>query len=157
MRLEATKDCMTCDYCRSIYFPEKDDDGVRVFAEASDQSCPVCAIKLMHASLANVRILYCQQCHGMLIPMGAFMALVEELRAGEKGELIPQPPDPSELQRKLECPQCHQRMDTHFYAGPGNVVIDDCSQCLVNWLDHGELTRIVYAPDHVYDGTEGVV
>jgi Zn-finger nucleic acid-binding protein len=41
-------------------------------------------------------------------------------------------------------------MDTHYYGGPGNVVIDDCSRCFLNWLDHGELMRIVEAPDRTY-------
>ena len=34
-----------------------------------------------------------------------------------------------------------------FYGGPGNVVIDTCERCLVNWLDPGELRRIAIAPD----------
>ena len=38
-------------------------------------------------------------------------------------------------------------MDTHLYAGPGNVVIESCDTCLLNWLDRGELMRIVHAPD----------
>jgi Zn-finger nucleic acid-binding protein len=39
-------------------------------------------------------------------------------------------------------------MDTHYYAGGGNVVIDDCSRCELNWLDAGELMSIVRAPGH---------
>jgi Zn-finger nucleic acid-binding protein len=42
-------------------------------------------------------------------------------------------------------------MDTHFYEGPGNIIIDDCSRCFLNWLDQGELMRVVHAPDHVYN------
>jgi hypothetical protein len=41
-------------------------------------------------------------------------------------------------------------MDAHFYAGPGNIVIDDCSLCELNWLDAGELRTIAHAPDHSY-------
>jgi len=151
MRLEADKDCLSCDYCRSIYFPEQDDDGVRVLGETSEESCPVCAIPLMHASLAKQRIRYCTRCRGMLIRMGTFLALIEELRAGQGGTASQHAPDQHDLQRKLDCPQCHQRMDTHFYCGPGNVIIDDCSRCFLNWLDHGELMRIVHAPDRSYD------
>ena len=44
-------------------------------------------------------------------------------------------------------------MDTHFYNGPGNVIIDDCDQCELNWLDHGELMRIVRAPDYLHERT----
>jgi Zn-finger nucleic acid-binding protein len=38
-------------------------------------------------------------------------------------------------------------MDTHFYAGPGNVIVDSCGNCFLIWLDRGELMRIVHAPD----------
>jgi Zn-finger nucleic acid-binding protein len=148
MRLDTNRDCMTCDFCRNIFFPVKDDDGVRVFPEKADDSCPVCAIQLMHASLATVQIEYCTTCRGMLIPMGVFLALVEELRAGKPGTLIPPPPDTSELHRKLACPHCHRPMDTHFYSGAGNVIITDCDVCELNWLDHGKLMRIVRAPDY---------
>ena len=44
-------------------------------------------------------------------------------------------------------------MDAHPYAGPGAVIIDSCSECCVNWLDHGELQRIVRAPDHHFAAT----
>jgi Zn-finger nucleic acid-binding protein len=38
-------------------------------------------------------------------------------------------------------------MDTHSYAGPGNVIVDSCGDCFLIWLDRGELTRIAHAPD----------
>jgi Zn-finger nucleic acid-binding protein len=38
-------------------------------------------------------------------------------------------------------------MIDHPYGGPGNVVIDTCERCGVNWLDPGELRRIAMAPD----------
>ena len=44
-----------------------------------------------------------------------------------------------------------RRMDTHYYADGGNVIIDDCSRCELNWLDAGELTAIIHAPDHSLD------
>jgi Zn-finger nucleic acid-binding protein len=60
---------------------------------------------------------------------------------------VPQPAaDSSDLRRKIDCPRCHHRMDTHFYAGPGNVVIDSCENCCLIWLDRGELMHIVHAP-----------
>jgi Zn-finger nucleic acid-binding protein len=42
-------------------------------------------------------------------------------------------------------------MEAHFYGGPGNVVIDTCESCSLNWLDHGELARIAQAPASDYD------
>jgi Zn-finger nucleic acid-binding protein len=41
-------------------------------------------------------------------------------------------------------------MATHFYEDPGNIIIDDCSRCSLNWLDYGDLMRIIRAPDHTY-------
>jgi Zn-finger nucleic acid-binding protein len=154
MRLEADQDSMQCMYCRNIYLPEKDDQGVSVFPEMSEDICPVCAIPLANAALAKVRILYCTHCRGMLVSMGVFVTLVDELRAGQPGTLIPPPPDPAELQTRLACPHCKKPMDTHYYSGPGNVVLESCDACELNWLDHGKLMRIVHAPDHTHKGLE---
>jgi hypothetical protein len=52
----------------------------------------------------------------------------------------------NEMARRVLCPYCHQLMDTHPYAGPGNIVIDTCSNCEVIWLDYGEINQVVNAP-----------
>jgi Zn-finger nucleic acid-binding protein len=155
MRLEADKECLACDYCGNVHFPEKNDDGVRILGEPAAERCPACAIPLMHAGLNGQRLLYCNRCRGMLIGMDVFVAMVQELRSRQDGlpgvaHGVPHAADPRDLQRKLDCPQCHHRMDTHFYGGPGNIVIDDCSPCRLNWLDHGELDRITRAPERIY-------
>jgi Zn-finger nucleic acid-binding protein len=151
MCLRDGRECLTCDYCQSVYFPEKNQDGVRVLDEASDQACPVCAVLLMHAILAAHPVLYCTRCRGSLIPAPVFVLALEDLRARQPdSSAIPQPPDPHELERRIRCPQCHRTMDTHYYAGPGNIVIDDCPSCELNWVDAGELMVIVRAPDHAW-------
>jgi hypothetical protein len=33
-------------------------------------------------------------------------------------------------------------METHPYYGPGNIVVDTCSECGYLWLDHGEISRV---------------
>jgi len=69
-------------------------------------------------------------------------------------ESITQPPaDPADLSRVLNRPHCHQRMDTHFCAGGLNAVIEPCEKCLLNWLDHGELARIIHASDDTNPAT----
>jgi len=147
MHLKPDGDSFKCDYCQSVYLPEKDDDGVRVLGDPTSQDCPLCKIPLVNAAIAKIRILYCTGCRGMLISMQAFQVLVDELQALQTGSM-PQPaPDSHDLRRKIGCPQCHCLMDTHFYAGPGNVVIDSCENCSLNWLDRGELMHIVHAPD----------
>jgi Zn-finger nucleic acid-binding protein len=147
MRLKPDMESFKCDYCKSTYFPEKNDDGVRVFDEPSGQECPLCSVPLMRAVLAKVPIIYCPGCRGMLVPMQALEGLVEELRAGQGSEALPTAPDSEDLQRKIDCPQCHHCMDAHFYAGPGNVVVNSCEDCCLIWLDRGALQRIVHAPD----------
>ena len=147
MRLKPDEDSYKCEYCHNIFLPDKDDDGVRVLGDPTNETCPVCNIPLVNAALGHARILYCTKCHGMLVSMEAFSPLIDELHAQQRGT-IPQPPaDGSDLRRKIDCPQCRHRMDTHFYAGPGNVVIDSCENCSLIWLDRGELMHIVHAPN----------
>jgi Zn-finger nucleic acid-binding protein len=33
-------------------------------------------------------------------------------------------------------------METHPYYGPGNIVVDTCSECGYLWLDHGDISRV---------------
>ena len=149
MHLDPDKDYCQCDYCKGFYFPDQNEEGVRVFGESSPLHCPICAIPLAHATMGGSRFLYCKECRGMLISMEIFAEMIDALRAQLGVHLvIPPPPDARELDRRITCPQCHERMDTHRYGGPGNVILDSCSKCLYNWLDHGELLRIVHTPDY---------
>lgn len=155
MRLDADKDYLVCDYCGNIHVPEANEDGVRVLDETSaadgNVECPLCAVPLFHAAVDGERILFCRRCHGMLIPMDIFAPLVEDLRSrrAARAELL-RPLDSKGLDRHILCPHCRREMDTHVYGGGGNVVISDCERCEVNWLDHGELDRIVRAPDRQF-------
>ena len=151
MRLQADKDYLVCDYCGTMHFPDPNPDGVRVLGEPSEALCPRCSVALVHASVSGERILYCNQCHGMLIGMEIFLAVTDELRSHVSStEYGARQPDWEDLHRRSLCPQCKQEMDTHPYCGPGNVIIDSCENCSVNWLDAGELQRIVRAPDRNY-------
>jgi Zn-finger nucleic acid-binding protein len=140
-----------CDFCHAVFFPGEEDDGVTVLDQPDgpdlDRSCPLCNQPLVHAALARGAVLYCTECHGLLLPMGELPALIDALRAGQKRLAVQTPPDHDDLKRTVQCPKCHRRMDTHFYAGPGNVIIDTCADCLLVWLDRGELMRIAHAPD----------
>jgi Zn-finger nucleic acid-binding protein len=162
MQLKADGVSFKCDYCQSVYVPEKADDGVRVLDEADGSICPICTLPLKNATLNQMRIIYCTKCHGMLIPMQVFEALIDAVRGSRDGGAIQPAADSRDLSRKIACPRCNHRMDTHFYAGPGNVVIDTCDDCLLNWLDYGELQRIAYAPDNhgtaiQYDNSDNAI
>ena len=150
MQLKPSMDNFKCEYCQSVYFPDKNDDGVRVLADQEDESiqnCPVCSNPLKLAAIDKFRILYCCTCHGMLIPMGEFQVLIDDMQALQRDTMVQTAVDRGDLRRTIDCPQCHHAMEAHFYAGPGNVTIDSCDPCSLNWLDHGELMRIVHAPD----------
>lgn len=149
MRLKSDMESMRCEYCQSVYLPDKNDDGVRVLDEQANEQCPLCNLPLVQATLAKTPILYCKKCGGMLVAMGALEDLIAQLRAaGQASEAKPSAYDPDEMRRILQCPHCQHRMETHLYAGPGNVVIDSCEPCCMIWLDRGEAKRIASAGDH---------
>jgi Zn-finger nucleic acid-binding protein len=151
MRLEADRNYLLCDYCGSVYFPEPNADGVRVLGGSSPLGCPTCDIPLVHASVGDQRMLYCTRCRGMLIPMDVFVTIVQDLRSRREASVdAVRQPDWREMDRRLRCPQCNQVMETHPYGGGGNVILEDCERCSLNWLDYGELDKIVRAPDHDY-------
>jgi len=138
-----------CDYCHTVFYPGEEDDGVQVSGEAADENlaCPLCRVQLVQAAIAKIPILYCKECHGLLLPMQVLQPVLEELRASGQSPAVQTPPDRGDLKRTIQCPKCNRRMDTHFYAGPGNVIVDTCDICSLLWLDRGELTRIAHAPD----------
>jgi Zn-finger nucleic acid-binding protein len=148
LRLEDGKDHFVCQYCTRLHFPEPNEDGVRVLGGPTEHSCPVCNAGLVHAAVAKRRVHYCESCRGILVPMETFVEIVVELRSRFAGQSErPLPLDRRDLERVVECPVCRRRMDTHAYGGPGNIVIDNCSRCKLNWLDYRELRRVTRSPD----------
>ncbi|MCX6619693.1 MAG: zf-TFIIB domain-containing protein [Acidobacteria bacterium] len=145
MRLDERRACLVCDFCGQIHFPDSDAEGVQVLHEVSELGCPVCRERLMHAAVAGQRLFYCLTCRGLLIAMPVFAGLVRELRLrrGDQEGILQQPFEPHDPGRGLLCPKCGREMDSHPYYGSGGVVIDNCPECYWNWLDHGELRRIV--------------
>jgi Zn-finger nucleic acid-binding protein len=138
-----------CAYCGTFDFIETSpQDGVEILERSHGAPCPVCAAPLAKALLDNVHpISYCERCTGMLVPRGSFVDVITSRRAAANGPTVtPAPLDPRELQRRIACPTCHERMDVHPYYGPGNILIDTCSRCDVIWLDNGELKQVGDAP-----------
>ncbi len=146
MRVSGGLLSLRCDYCKSVVYTAADDEGVRYMEELVDVLCPVCAVPLWNASLENVSIRACKKCRGMLIGMGVFEGLIDQVRAENPKAEVPVADDGSDLKRKLQCPVCHRSMETHFYYGGGHVVMDDCERCELNWLDGGALMRIARGP-----------
>jgi Zn-finger nucleic acid-binding protein len=148
MRLNDDADYLICDYCETPHFPDPNADGVRVLGVLAAISCPICKIPLMNASVARERIFYCERCRGMLISMDVFPEIVQDLRSRREISVdAAHAPDWKDLDRRICCPKCGATLDTHAYCGPGNIIIDTCENCSLNWLDYGELDRVVRAPD----------
>jgi Zn-finger nucleic acid-binding protein len=141
------RDYLFCEYCSSFAFPKPSPDGVVSLGERSDTDCPICSTRLSTASVAEVQVLHCATCQGILAEQEAFSAIVRLIRAQAAGTPDPvRPLNREELQREVACPCCGRAMETHPYYGPGNVVIDNCAPCEVVWLDYGELAAIRDAP-----------
>ncbi len=134
-----------CEHCGTAVEVPAAFARVELLSE-SGRTCPLCLMPLCDARLDGYPLLGCPRCHGLLIEMKHFAAVIEAARAHETAaEPPPRTGEPGE--RTLSCPQCRRPMLNHFYEGPGNLVIDSCEGCFVNWLDPGELRRIARAPD----------
>jgi len=147
MQLHLDKQHFSCDYCDTIYFPDENEDGIRILDADSNIECPVCRTRLVYGFIDQTRILHCQTCRGILINQESFLMCIEYLRArSTRPPIIPPAVNFSELERNLVCPTCNQPMSTHLYGGPGNLVVDNCPNCLHIWLDNQEFSRIIRAP-----------
>jgi LSD1 subclass zinc finger protein len=146
LRLAPGNTSLRCDYCKIVVAVAADDTGVQFLDEAPELVCPACAAALWKSVLATVELDACKQCHGLLAPMGWFEPLVEKMRALHAEREFPAAADDAALDRKVLCPRCRQRMDTHYYFGGGHAVMSTCERCELHWLDGGMLMRIVRTP-----------
>ncbi|MBX3051738.1 MAG: zf-TFIIB domain-containing protein [Caldilineaceae bacterium] len=148
MRLVRDRDYWVCDYCTTFHFPQENQEGVRVLGESSHLDCPACQTRLVSAAISQLPVLYCPKCKGLLATPENFRRIVDLRRhTSQKTPHVLRPLEKTELARRLRCSNCHGQMDVHPYYGPGNAVIDSCGTCALIWLDHGELTVIVTAPE----------
>ncbi len=135
-----------CEHCASLHFAEcseQSPDGLTALDQDTDVGCPCCKTKLSLGSVEGVQLHYCPDCRGLLIPSEDFTFIVQQLREGGPDDSeAPTPLNPAELQRRVSCPQCGNKMEVHPYHGRGNAVIDSCHRCAVIWFDHGELGLI---------------
>jgi Zn-finger nucleic acid-binding protein len=136
-----------CRYCSSLFFPDESKDAVEVLGIESQLRCPVCEQTLVAATAAEMHVLYCKRCHGVLVNQALFADMVRYLRAqADAPSTPPRPLNRDDLRRVLHCSNCRQVLDTHPYYGPGNIVIDVCMHCRLIWLDGGEINAISNAP-----------
>lgn len=147
LRLATNQLHFECDYCSSLYIPTPTAEGVSVLGEPTGLNCPACRRELVTAHVDGTHVQHCPHCLGLLVKQAVFAELVKHLRArATTPPLTPPPLNHAELERQIVCPQCGTRMVTFPYGGPGNIVVDNCPNCLVLWLDHYELGRIIDTP-----------
>lgn len=116
--------------------------------DPSGLNCPSCKERLLNASAGGRPVQICPACHGALVTMSSLVAVIAVVRFFE-GQPLAVLPDRQQApgDRLLSCPSCARVMTSHLYGGPGNIVIDTCEPCELNWLDGGELRRAALAPD----------
>jgi Zn-finger nucleic acid-binding protein len=150
MRLDRGKGLMVCAYCRTEAVPPVGEDGVQIIGETRSP-CPLCPGRTLSDGLIEgVGLHYCQNCRGMLIPMGAFLPLTEHLRSmRDRPAQYLSARNNLDADRGLKCPLCRDRMHAHPYGGPGNIHADNCEPCGRLWLDASELRRVVVAADPI--------
>jgi Zn-finger nucleic acid-binding protein len=147
MTLLLEKRQFVCEYCRTIFFPEKNADGIQVIDHATEYQCPICKVNLNDAYIDDIPLFFCQRCQGLLIDQYVFRIAVDYLRSHSNQPPIEPPAfDAKELKRSLICPRCGLKMTTHPYGGPGNLVIDNCPVCHLVWMDYGEIKRVIRTP-----------
>ena len=136
---------LVCGHCGSVDEREAVPYELETMG-ANSTACPQCATMLADARIEGCPVRYCSSCQGALVEMKHFVTLSDAVRAREPrtGVALPRRQQPGD--RILPCPICGQSMLSHFYGGPGNLVLDTCERCQVNWLDPGELRRIARAP-----------
>jgi len=149
MTLFRARDYYHCEYCGSYYFPDQDNQGLRVLGENPEGiHCPLCREPLNLVTYADFfRGYQCPHCQGLLFNRTAFREAIEFRRSRTT-----QAPEPysrfeaAELERRTFCPVCESEMETFQYNGPGNIIIDTCHPCDLIWLDYGEIQKVVNAP-----------
>jgi Zn-finger nucleic acid-binding protein len=143
------RDYLQCKHCETVSFPEPladSADGVTPLGEPAEHACPVCFERLVLGSIAGYEVSYCEPCRGVLTTNADFPQIVRKRREECPPAESAAPLNPEELNRRIDCPACGQRMETHPYHGGGNAVIDPCVSCHLIWFDAGELAAIVAAP-----------
>jgi Zn-finger nucleic acid-binding protein len=147
MKLVLDRQHFYCEYCASILYPQENEDGIRILDQESNTPCPVCDIPLVYGYIGNTQILTCQKCKGILFDMEIFLMVINYIRANSTDPVLTLPAvNLDEMKRAVSCPECGQRMSTHPYGGPGNLIVDNCIHCNLLWLDYKELERIFRAP-----------
>ena len=138
---DAVLRCRHCGSAREVPLPVPLEMGAE-----TEMRCPACDARLAHGTFVGHPLLSCRACGGLLIEMAIFVSVVDSARALETRTGIVGPRQQQPGDRILACPRCQRPMLSHLYAGPGNIVIDTCEPCGVNWLDPTELRRIARAP-----------
>ncbi|MCE9531639.1 MAG: zf-TFIIB domain-containing protein, partial [Planctomycetes bacterium] len=143
MRAVGGRSYFRCGYCGTFEFPQSTEDGVTTLGDVSGYACPVCTQPLTKAAIHGHSVYYCGTCRGFLTTNPDFTSILAHRREEVKvPSSVPRSLERDELHRRVGCPNCKKKMDTHPYGGGGNVVVDTCYRCKLIWLDAGEITDL---------------
>jgi Zn-finger nucleic acid-binding protein len=151
MKVEENQDFFHCEYCGCFEFPDPNLDEVALLDEVSSLVCPVCNKPLVSAVVKGVDIFSCPICRGTLISQSKMLPILRQVQLVDSAHeefRFPQPQ--SEQERQILCPACQKKMAVYPYGGPGNVIIQGCSECCLIWLDFGELSKILHSYKQMY-------
>ncbi len=140
-----------CRSCNVYQFPNGLDEGLGPITSCGQTTsflCPKCEVCLEVGSITDsVQVCFCNNCRGFVTSSQSLGQLIAQMRSAYQGpDDRPQPLNPQELGIYDACPACREKMDSHPYYGPGNLVLNTCNRCQLAWLDHGELAKIIRAP-----------
>jgi len=151
MNVEEGQAYFHCEYCGGYDFPNPKQDGIALLDEVSALACPMCKKMLVSAVVRNVRIFSCPNCRGNLIDQSKMLPILRQVQPLSPIDEDISLQNPSELTRTAVCPSCQKLMAVYPYGGPGNIIIQGCAQCRLIWLDFGELSKIMYSYQQMYD------
>ena len=155
LKLAPERHYRICEYCSTLYFPKESPEGLILLGAPGTVDCPLCRQVLMLARIDSFEVLACQGCKGLLLDRVDFLPILDYLRLKYPERHRPPVPFRSqELARMLHCPHCGKRMETYPYGGSGNVVLDNCIDCGILWLDYDEINRIVQTPERTAEADQ---
>lgn len=112
----------------------------------NSKKCPRCNVELKPGKYKEVPIHLCQSCEGILINQPLLYKLLHKLCKDLVSTIDPDYPL-EKLPDKgagINCPACEKTMENYGYMESTFVMIDNCMDCGVIWIDSNELSAMCH-------------
>lgn len=107
--------------------------------------CSRCSSQLLFQEMGESGFYTCPNCVSILIPQRLVIPILamvaEELGAVSEHCEVPQQED---LPGDVVCPQCDSLMTRFGYQGTNRVILDRCNDCMLVWMDPGEVRTAAF-------------